>query len=109
MQTTLMHGISSLTSPPKDGDVCCEIMPKRQDHREGVAGATAPGPGPRQGPVKQKLCFALVTPPQNIHEILPVMHFWYQCQARGPHPIVAPRPGLTLGGPAQRLPIRSLT
>ena len=26
----------------------------------GVAGATAPGPGPRQGPVKIKLCFSII-------------------------------------------------
>ena len=32
-----------------------------QDRREGgVAGATAPGPGPRQGPVKIKLCFSII-------------------------------------------------
>ena len=28
--------------------------------RGGVAGATAPGPGPRQGPVKIKLCFSII-------------------------------------------------
>ena len=30
----------------------------RTTERGGVAGATAPGPGPRQGPVKKNLCFS---------------------------------------------------
>ena len=39
----------------------CFFTTENQDRREGgVAGATAPGPGPRQGPVKIKLCFSII-------------------------------------------------
>ena len=45
--------------------------------------------------------FVLATLPQNIHEILPIVHFKCQCPARGPHPLAAPGPGLALGGPVK--------